>query len=311
MVLATLIACGADATNTDNTTSSVVSVPITPSTEDASVGELPVDPCAGLELGGAVPVTSDPVLTEISGAVLASDHGDGPSLWVHQDSGHPAVITRLGLDGIELQSVALLDIEPFDWEDIAAAIDAEGQRHLFVGDIGDNRRARRSIEVVRFPEPRPHTESVESGQVLELVLPDGPVDAEALIVDPHTDDLIVISKEISGVADVLVAPGGAWAQPGDAMAMVHVGRLTLGLGNAVLAADIDPVGMVVGVRTPTQVLLWTLAPGRSVSDVLVGSEPCSGPAPFDIFGEALALDEHGYVLIGESAEPTLRIVSRP
>lgn len=270
------------------------------------VGSERPDPCAGLVLGPPVPVVDGEALPEVSGAVVAAVD-EVPSVWVHQDSGHPAVLTRIAKSGEILESVAVPDLEPLDWEDIAAAIDAEGRRHLFVGDIGDNRGARPLIEIHRIPEPL--FGEAEPADALELVLPDGARDAEALLVDPLTEDVIIVTKAISGNAEVLVAPGSAWSEDGSRIELEHVGTIRLGLGQAVLAGDLSPGRSVAGLRTPTQVLLWALDEEIPVAEALLASEGCQAPAPFDIFGEALALDEDGYVLLGESPAPELRMVA--
>lgn len=82
---------------------------------------------------------------------------------------------------------------PTDPEDVEALAPA-GPGHVWVGDIGDNRRARDSVRVLRVPVGR-DDRSVEP-EAYELVYPDGARDAEALVRHPLTGQLFVITKGV-------------------------------------------------------------------------------------------------------------------
>lgn len=84
--------------------------------------------------------------------------------------------------------------DPVDVEALAPA----GRGQVWVGDIGDNRRLRESVAVWRVPVARENRQ-VEP-EVVELVYPDGPHDAEALVAHPLTGRLFVITKGIFGGA---------------------------------------------------------------------------------------------------------------
>jgi hypothetical protein len=91
-----------------------------------------------------------------------------------------------------------------DPEDLEAIAPGRG-RSLWVGDIGDNRRARGSIRVHHL-EPSPSGGTVDAS-TFDLVYPDGSHDAETLLVHPRTEELLVVTKRpfIGGV--VYRAPG--------------------------------------------------------------------------------------------------------
>ena len=69
---------------------------------------------------------------------------------------------------------------------------------VWVGDIGDNQAVRPSVTVTRVP--------LDGGPVAayELTYPDGPADAESLLVDPE-GRLVVVTKAFTG-GEVLRAP---------------------------------------------------------------------------------------------------------
>ena len=138
--------------------------------------------------------STDTRLKEISG-LLVSRKNPG-AFWVHNDSGDAPVLYALRED---MTIKALFEIEGAthtDWEDIAQAT-IESKNYLFIGDIGDNRAARKSITVYQVEEPALDTVSSTKLKVyrtIELVYEDGARDAEALLYDSRTDELIVVTK---------------------------------------------------------------------------------------------------------------------
>lgn len=258
-----------------------------------------------------MPIQADGDLGEISGAV-ASGRTPG-SVWVHEDSGNEAILTEIGPKGGVQSRWAVPGVGAIDWEDMASAVDGDGVAHLFVGDIGDNNATRQHLAILRLPEPLPSDSSGTTADpsVLTLRLPE-PRNLEALLVDPHSGDLVVATKSLDGISELLVGEGAAWEPHGTEVRMDRLGSLRLGFGRAVLAGDVSPDGSVVGLRTPVSVLLWARSePKRSLVDVLTDHEACEAPAPFDPLGEALALTGDGYVLVGEAQRPELVVVSDP
>lgn len=90
--------------------------------------------------------------------------------------------------------------EPVDVEALAPA----GDGNVWVGDIGDNPGTRSSITVARVPVGRGDLAAADA-PTYDLVHPDGPTDAETLLVEPRTGRLVVVTKSIFG-GTVLEAP---------------------------------------------------------------------------------------------------------
>jgi len=138
--------------------------------------------------------STDTRLKEISGLLVSRKNPD--TFWVHNDSGDAPLLYALRND---MTIKALFEIEGAthtDWEDIAQAT-IEGKNYLFIGDIGDNRAARKSITVYQVEEPALDTVSSTKLKVyrtIELVYEDGARDAEALLYDSRTNELIVVTK---------------------------------------------------------------------------------------------------------------------
>ena len=98
---------------------------------------------------GAVP--SYPALSEVSGVVASRQRSD--LLWMHNDSGGEPILYAVGTDGAQRGRYSVPG-DAIDWEDLALAACPDGVGEcIWVGDIGDNRRARTSVNILVVPEP--------------------------------------------------------------------------------------------------------------------------------------------------------------
>jgi hypothetical protein len=136
--------------------------------------------------GSMVPV---PGLAELSG--LAASRSMPGRLWAHNDSGAP---TLVGLDssGAVVQRVRLTGVKLADWEAVAVG-PCPGGSCIYAADIGDNEGARRRIAVYRFREPSSAQTSAPVTDVFHATYPDGPQDAETLLVTP-AGALYIVTK---------------------------------------------------------------------------------------------------------------------
>lgn len=149
----------------------------------------------GTSPGEVVTTFVDPEIVESSGLVVTAgrvvttnDSGDeGRVFVVDPASGRTVGVTRWAED-------------PTDVEALAPA----GPGHVWVGDIGDNLGRRDTIQVTRVPVSDSDQEVDE--ETIDLVLPGGGRDAEALLAHPRTGRLYVVTKgALAG--EVLAAPG--------------------------------------------------------------------------------------------------------
>ncbi|WP_258342098.1 NHL repeat-containing protein [Saccharopolyspora gregorii] len=238
---------------------------------------------------------TDPGLTELSG--LASD---GRYWYAVDDGGSSLRVALLDRDSCEVGAEWTSPTDPYDVEDLALAPDGAA----WLADTGDNRRARSTVALHRL------TADGDS-QLYRLSYPDGPHDAEALLLDragtPH-----VVTKEPFGMAFVYRP-----AEPlvaGGTVPWERVGELALpttdspdgpikGIGTRlVTGGSVSRDGTLIALRTYTEAYLFH-APDGDVPAAL-RRPPVALRLPSEPQGEAIAWDPDGsLVTSSEGLQP--------
>jgi hypothetical protein len=304
LVLATLpAACGAS--------------PVAPetravTTRDAVAATRPPIVCGALRARVTGHVTA-PEATELSGLVASPDQPG--VLWTHNDSGDRPRIFALRADGATLADLDVPGAQATDWEDLAVGPGAQGRgRALYLGDIGDNAESRASVDVYRVPEPTASaaaTGTTAPATRLRLRYPDGPHDAETLLVAPRTGELVIVTKQLSGESGVYVARR---PRAGATVTLRRAGVVHLGLGGLATGGDVSADGRVVAVRTYTGLVAWRVRRGATLAATL-RETPCRGDTDLggEGQGEALALTAHGtgFATVPEGRHPALRRYAAP
>lgn len=309
VVALTASACGGgdddDSSPTESTTPDDSTSSTSGDTRSASADDLCDDEVA-IKSAGTV---AQPELKEVSG--IGESRRSPGVLWAHNDSGAGPDIYALGDDGTALGRFRLDGATATDWEDMAL-----GNDHLYVGDIGDNLVKRPEVNVYRVAEPTvdPTKTGVEETltgvEKLTLTYEDGPHDAEALMADPVTGDVFVVSKQWDG------KPSGLYRIPADAtpaapVVMERLGDVAGTTNQLATASDISADGFLVAVRTYAKVLLWDRAEGQSIAEALA-AEPCEAAVPLEIQGEAITFTPDGqtYVTVAEGESPDINRLTR-
>lgn len=152
----------------------------------------------------------DPRIVESSSLVVS---GSDPGLAFTANDGPTRLVFAVDTgSGETVGTTTMTGIAPTDVEAMAAGPDGT----LYVGDIGDNDAERNRVSVYRIAGPGRETATVRP-EVFLLAYPEGPRDAEALLVHPVTGQLFVVSKELLG-AHVYAAP--------ETLSATSVNRLT-------------------------------------------------------------------------------------
>jgi len=231
----------------------------------------------------------DSRLAELSGLAVV---GDG--LWAMADGGSRVELHRLDPDTCAIVESRTAKVDPYDAEDLAVGPDGS----LWVGDIGDNEQRRGTVALIVVP---PKGEPV----LHRLIYPDGPHDAEALLVDARGVPTVV-TKGV-GVAGIYEPEGPLHGS--DSTPLVHVGDLALprsttvggpigGFGSrTVTGGAVSADGRVVALRTYTDAWLFAVPAEGGVVGALRGT-PVQVPLPGEPQGEALAFTADGTLLSG-------------
>jgi hypothetical protein len=269
--------------------------------------------CKGTLVASTPGKIANDEITELSG-IVSSRRTNGV-WWANNDSGDRARLFAVGNDGRPLGEFRLGGATATDWEDIGIGPGPKaGVSYLYAADIGDNAKARPSVQVYRVPEPavdpaKPASAPKTLNGVAQLTLtyPDGPRDAEAFFVDPRTGRLYIVSKEL-GAAGVYRAPAELAA--GSTTKLQSVG--TTKAGPLVTAADITVLGDAIALRTYTSVRVFART-GNTKVEAALGSKPCKGKTAIEQQGEAIGFtrDGRGYVTASEGTHPPLHRFTAP
>jgi len=142
---------------------------------------------------GYAGLMTDPALDEVSGLAVSRTHPG--TLWVENDSGNPAAIYAVRAGGA-LQATLKIEGAPnIDWEDIAA-FDEGGHHYLLLADTGDNGGIRKTLSLYAIEEPSVlRNATVRPVWSIRFRWPDGPRDCEALAVDAHRGEILLVTKK--------------------------------------------------------------------------------------------------------------------
>ena len=251
-------------------------------------------------------------IDEASG--IASSKNNSQIIWTHNDSGDLAKIYGIGLDGRHLGVLRLSGVWARDWEDMCIGPGPEKDvDYIYIGDIGDNFSIRKKKRIHRLREPI--IESSKNGSPVDIKIddfetivfkyPDGNRDAEALMIDPITKDVYILSKRESSVS-VYRLP---FPQSTSSVIIAEkVGNLTISpeksykRSDQITSADISRDGERVLIKTYYDIILINNSKNDLISSILSSEQikldyvPKSG-------GESVCWrwDQSGYYTIPEES----------
>jgi MYXO-CTERM domain-containing protein len=226
----------------------------------------------------------DPRIYESSGLALSRRHQ--VVLWTHNDSGDEPRLYAVGSKGRTLATLTLAGVEARDWEALAAGRDDQGRPALVVGDIGDNSGVWPDVSVYRVPEPARLRDATVPATRYRLRYPDGPRDAEALLVDPGSNRLYVATKDVAG--------GGLYRAPARLRTdQVNTLRRVARVPPVVTDGTFTPDGRAFVLRDYQAAYVYR-APGRRVG---------SFELPLQFQGESLTVTADGRSVLAGSEGP--------
>ena len=255
---------------------------------------------------------SDAAIGESSG--LAASRRNPGLLWTHNDSGDEPFVYCVNLEARSCGAWRVTGADAFDWEGMGVGPGPgprAGEPYLYLGDIGDNIDQRTEIVVYRIPEPvaesngpvptKASPAATAPAEALRLRYPDGPHNAEAMVVHPVTGDVYVISKDAQAAR---VYKAAAPLDGSRSATMTQVGTIRLGSGSRgleqVTDADVSSDGRRVALSTYAQGYELELPAGAARFDDIWAVPPVPLNLGPRLQGESIAYRLDGRALLTTS-----------
>lgn len=254
----------------------------------------------------------DKAISESSG--LAASRLTRGAYWTHNDSGDGPLVYAFDTRGDSFGVFRVTGAQARDWEDMAAGPESS----LYLGDIGDNNKARSEIVVYRVSEPALTTATrnftknkpgtTEPAEPIRLRYPDGAHDAETLLVHPTSGHIYIITKvTFANPAVYEAAPPFTAGKP---ITMTRLGTVNVPslLGGVITGGSISPDGRRVALCDYFQGYELALPTGsKSFNEIWK-----QGMVSFDLGkrkqGEAITYRLDGKALLATSEEINASII---
>jgi len=246
-----------------------------------------------------------PVLPELSGLAASRQHAG--IYWAHNDSGHALEVYAIRGDGTLVATFAIHEAVASDLEDIAVGpcTPTDPRVCLYLADTGDNLRSRSRVQILRVVEPATLHSGPLIADTFSFTYPDGAHDAEALLVDPRTAEIYVVTKSIASLGTVYRIDRPGIARQGKAVRGASLSTPG-GFDAFVTGASVHPSGTRILLRTYLGVWEYRRPGARGIADVLEAS-PTAIPGALQPQGEAITYTADGtsYVVGSEGAATSL------
>ncbi len=233
---------------------------------------------------------------KITNVVMSSASGMGASryytgmLWIENDQGGGTNnIYLVDSTGTERAAFSVTGATDRDWTDMSMGPGPGADTtYIYLADIGNSNAVSRYNYIYRFPEPQtPLGSGVLTGATapatkITFLYPDGPRDAETILLDPVSKDIYIVDK--LGASNVYELP---YPQSTDTVIMAT--KIIQAM--PIPAGPLRSGGIASGrtgiiMKTYTSAFYWTITPGESIFSALLNT-PVQIPVPGEIQGEAM------------------------
>ena len=249
-------------------------------------------------------------MDEISGIAVSGIRKD--IYYIHNDSGDTSRFFAITPDGT-IKNVIYFKGDPsqplgaVDCEDIAVGIGPEKNKsYVYLGDIGDNGAVRKYITIYRFEEKQNWAKDslIKNAEVVPVhyKYPDGPKDAESLMIDPIEKLIYIVSKRSDSVT-VYTTPLNFKAN--DTLVLSKKCKLYFNGFRPfkwITAGDISLDGQLILLKSYEKVYYWKRSNNEPVWKTMLKT-PTELPYKPEKQGEAIGftLDGKGYYTTSEGA----------
>lgn len=234
---------------------------------------------------------TDDRLVEISGMAVSRQHAN--VLWLHNDSSHGPYLYAVDANTCEtIARIEVAGIEARDLEGMAVGVDDKDRPVIWLGDIGDNRDTWPFVWIHRIREPAVLVDQVVKARTYQVTYPGGPLNAEALLADPTSQKLWIVTKQL--------ARGGLYALP-DPPRKRNSAEYVREEGPLITDGAIAPSGQKYVLRDYVNATIYQgLPPGERVMRIEL---------PLQVQGEAITwtADESALLITSERDDRLIRV----
>ncbi len=242
----------------------------------------------------------NPALNENSGLAACTYRNDW--LYGHNDGGDSNRFFVFDTTGKNIRHITVPGFSNRDCEDMGIDHNPiDGKKYMYLADFGDNNAVYPEIYIYRFAEPiltsADGDTSVPFAEKLTFVYPDGPRDAETLLVDPWSHHLYIITKR-EAKARVYKAEFPFIVPVGQSkITLQKVAQLPF---SGLVGGDISPDGRQILLKNYGQIFIWDRNEGEPITSAL-SKQPKIVPYKIETQGEAVCWsnDSRKYYTVGE------------
>lgn len=195
--------------------------------------------------------------------------------WTHND-GDEGKIYAFWKNGQHLAEYKIDSKSINDLEDIAIGPGpVDGRSYIYIGDIGDNSENRKHKYIYRISEPevkagqKPFKGEIKDFDLIEFSYPDGNKDSEALLIDPLTKDIYLISKrdKKAHIYRLKYPQDLNTSTVAELMGEMQIGRSS-GEASGITGGDISPNGKEILIKDYFNMYYYSIDGNESVSTAL-------------------------------------------
>ncbi|MFC2131371.1 hypothetical protein ACFLSQ_08040 [Bacteroidota bacterium] len=248
------------------------------------------------------------ILNEASG--IAASKINKNVLWTHNDEGSDPRIFAIN-SSAKILAIYYLDInDGRDWEDIATGPGPdEGSEYIYLGDIGDNLARFDKKYIYRFKEPFVDekqnliTDTINIIDKISFKYPDKIYDAEAVMLDPITKDLYVVSKRLQNEKVFRLPYPQSTSKT---ITAEYIATLPFGFegldGTGVSAGDISSDGSEILIKNYSKMYFFKRSKSATIQDALK-QNPAEVHYQIEPQGEAVCWhpESSGYYTLSETS----------
>jgi hypothetical protein len=198
---------------------------------------------------------------EVSG--MADSYSRPGYIWMLEDGGRPASLVTVSINGEQGPTIPVTGADNQDWEDMAIGNGPQaGKKYLYIADVGDNSLKHLLYYIYRVEEPAAGLQQTAMADKFSFVYEDGQQhDADAVLVDLATNNIVIITKDIPSSLFELVYPYSS----SSTNTALSRGQLKQSL---VTGAAASPDGKELLLRTYSAMYYWKRTAGQSITTTL-------------------------------------------